>query len=255
MKKVFKLFFCVLYVGLSLCQGQSEVSKRNAYLQHIRAQKFLEIKRDAPKLNENYSVDLDEFDAYEADEIPPFQIESSNGSSSSSTKKKEKLQFKDIESGVNDIELLKEEQEKINLIGGKTCTVSEKGVLDVSINSTDIFNAKKYIVELSTNSINLIDVNNSNTIIKNIPYETIKLPIETIEETRECWQIKTNKDKYFFCEKKKADRDIWVTNILKALFCYNTNILIIEKNKKDISITNVTIPKESTIDQRIRTSK
>ncbi|GAW79648.1 hypothetical protein, conserved [Plasmodium gonderi] len=253
-----------------ICKGHRNFSTRNNYLQYLRSQTFMQEKPKYQKLNQNYSEDLNEFDEYEDEELDTEKQEDINkaimrdGTSPAYTTKesrisnssnKNKLEFKNIEQELqNTGEVLNEEKDNLLLMGGgRECSVSAKGTLDVSINSSDIFNLIKYNVEISSSSILIRDINNSN-VVKEIPFKNIKLPIETIEETRECWNIKFHKEKILFCEKKKEDRDRWITNILKALFCNNTNNLTIEDGvHKDFS-TKVDIPKESTVDARIAAS-
>ncbi|SBT32055.1 conserved Plasmodium protein, unknown function [Plasmodium ovale wallikeri] len=275
---------------VSLCRSHRSFSKRNNYLQYLRSQTFMQEKPQYKKTNKNYSEDISEFDDYEDDESDAVEEDitssqgeqrrgSSNGdgnandksSSSNSGQSGESsgqssgergnrdggggntLEFKNIEKELNSKAILNDER-GVNLAsGGRECAVSERGTLDVSLNANDIFNLSKYMVEITLSSILIKDVNTSN-VMKEILFESIKLPIETIEETRECWYVKYNKEKILFCEKKKEDRDRWITNMLKALFCYNTNNLIMENNQTSFN-KKIYIPKESTVNERLENSK
>ncbi|SBS81029.1 conserved Plasmodium protein, unknown function [Plasmodium ovale curtisi] len=278
-----------IYDDIPAHRSHRSFSKRNNYLQYLRSQTFMQEKPKYKKTNKNYSEDISEFDDYEDDEsdaveedIIRSQGEQRRGSSSRDGNANDKsssssssrsgqgsessgtrgsgdgeggntLEFKNIEKELNNKAILSDER-GVNLAsGGRECAVSERGTLDVSLNANDIFNLSKYMVEITLSSILIKDVNTSN-VMKEILFERIKLPIETIEETRECWYIKYNKEKIFFCEKKKEDRDRWITNMLKALFCYNTNNLIIENNQTNFN-TKIDIPKESTVNERLEISK
>ncbi|CRH03722.1 conserved Plasmodium protein, unknown function [Plasmodium relictum] len=254
------LSFIIIVSFIAFCKSHRSFSKRNNYLQFLRAQNFIQEKPKYKKLNQNYSEDLNEFDEYEDEQTTDVKEEMEDRSNKqvnnnleehNSNDNENKLEFKDIEKELNSNEIL---EGNINLIrGGRECTINEKGVLDISINSNDIFNLNKYNAEITSSNILIKDIKDSN-VIKTIPFELIKLPIETIEETRECWNIKLNKEKVLFCGKKKEDRDTWITNILKALFCHNTNNLIIEKNDTNNN-ERIHLPKESTIDERLKESK
>lgn len=212
--------------------------------------------QEKPKLtnfNGNYSEDITEFDIHEDDEYNNLKNDDTKDTSNDKDmKENNKLEFKNLDKELNTIEV--NNPDSINIMGsGKECSVNEKGELDVSINSQDIFNLIKYMVEITSNSIIIKDIKNSN-VVKELSYDHIKLPIETIEETRECWSIKFNKEKIIFCEKNKQNRDNWVKDILKALFCYNTNNLTIENNQK-VYKQKSDIPKHSTVNERIQNLK
>ncbi|SBT74868.1 conserved Plasmodium protein, unknown function [Plasmodium malariae] len=261
------ILFISIICLVAICNGHRNFPKRNNYLQYLRSQTFMQEKAKNKKLNENYSEDINEFDEYEADESEWVKDDEKRGKgiqrkgsiyntreNDDDRKDENKLVFKNIEKELNGIEVLNDER-KVNLTGGgRECSVNEKGTLDVSINSSDIFNLNKYMVEITSSSILIKELNNDKVVVKDLPFKHIKLPIETIEETRECWNIKLIKEKIIFCEKKKEDRDRWITNILKALFCYNSNNLTIEEWNKDIN-TKIDIPKESTVDKRIQSLK
>lgn len=257
-----KLLLSVSVIEVLFLLCKSHVSKGNNYLQLLRSQKFIgiETKNNNNKLYQNHSEDLDELDSYEEEEeiqkLQKLQKQSDikkekeieNFIKSNLNKNTDTLEFKNLENNFN-----KKENEYVNnLSTGKTCSIYEKGILDVAINEINIFNLKKYLVEISSSSIiiNENEINKNN--IKTIPFESIKLPIETIEETRECWKLKTINDNFMFCEKNKNERDVWIHNILKALFCYNTNNLKIEENNLFQLNNNFQLPKESTIEQRMK---
>ncbi|CRG93483.1 conserved Plasmodium protein, unknown function [Plasmodium gallinaceum] len=257
--KILSIIIIVSFI--SLCRSHRSFSKKNNYLQFLRSQNFIQEKPKYKKLNKNYSEDLNEFDDYEDEQtynenevghMSNKQL-NNNNLENYNNNNENKLDFKDIENELNNDELLRQDS-NINLVrGGKECTINEKGIINVSIDSNDIFNLNKYNVEITSSNILIKDINDLK-IIKSIPFKSIKLPIETIEETRECWNIKLNKEKILFCEQKKEDRDIWITNILKALFCYNTNNLMIEKSNTSNN-ESIHIPKESTVEERLKASK
>ncbi|KJP89543.1 hypothetical protein AK88_00754 [Plasmodium fragile] len=243
------------------CRGHRNLFARNNYLQYLRSQNFMQEKPKYQKLNQNYSEDLNEFDNYEDDEFDAENLEATSqqrdthNSGTSSSSNENKLEFKNIDKELNNMgEILHDEKDNHLLMGGgRECSVSDKGILDVSLNSTDIFNLTKYAVEMSSSGILIKDTQNSN-VVKEISFDTIKLPIETIEETRECWKIRSHTETLLFCERSKEDRDRWITNILKALFCYNTNNLTIDERVYTGLSSKVDIPKESTVDARIAAS-
>lgn len=241
------LSFAAIEIFLVLCDAYAPVSKGNNYLQLLRAQKFMQIQTQHsipnPKLFQNYSEDLDELDAYEEE---PELVKEENGNNQT---RKEQLEFKNVET------LMKKNDQEYDvekrIASGRACTISEKGNLDVSIHEENIFNLKNYVVQIAASSIIISENEPNGNIIKTVPFESIKLPIETIDETRECWKVKTSEQNILFCEKNKNERDIWIHNILKALFCYNTNNLKIEKNLFEKSET-LELPKESTVEKRIQ---
>ncbi|SCN60682.1 conserved Plasmodium protein, unknown function [Plasmodium chabaudi chabaudi] len=241
-----KILVSISFVCLvAFCRGHKNFSRRNNYLQYLRSQTFMQEKPKLQNFNGNYSEDITEFDIHDDDEYNSFKNDKD-------MKENNQLEFKNIEKELNTNEV--SNPDSINIMGsGKECSVNEKGALDVSINSRDIFNLIKYMVEITSNSIIIKDIKNSN-VVKELTYEHIKLPIETIEETRECWSVKFNKEKIIFCEKNKQNRDRWVKDILKALFCYNTNNLTIENNQK-VYKQKSDIPKHSTVDERIQNLK
>lgn len=234
-------------VLFALCDAYTLTSKGNNYLQLMRAQKFMQIQTNSSKLYHNRSEDLDELDAYE-------EMERGKEENVTNHNNMDTLEFKNIEA------LMRNKENDFTVdqtIGnGRACTISEKGFLDVSINDANIFNVHNYLVQITSSSILITEYENEKkrNIIKTIPFESIKLPIETIEETRECWKLKTHSENIMFCEKNKNERDIWIQNILKALFCYNTNNLRIENNLFERSET-FELPKESTIEKRLQESK
>ncbi|GAB65137.1 hypothetical protein PCYB_051550, partial [Plasmodium cynomolgi strain B] len=246
---------------VSTCRGHRNLFARNNYLQYLRSQNFMQEKPKYQKLNQYYSEDLNEFDNYEDDELDAENLEATSKervtqkSDTSSSSNENKLEFKNIEKELNNTgEVLHEEKDNLLLLGGgRECSVSDKGILDVSLNSSDIFNLIKYTVEISSSGILIRDTQNSN-VVKEISFDTVKLPIETIEETRECWKIRSHTETFLFCERSKEDRDRWITNILKALFCYNTNNLTIDESVPTGLSSKVDIPKESTVDARIAAS-
>ncbi|SOV13661.1 conserved Plasmodium protein, unknown function [Plasmodium gaboni] len=261
--------FCIILSVFCFCHGHKNYLKRDNYLQYLRSQTFLQHRSKHKKFNKNYSEDINEFDEYEDEETDKLdndisdeiknkknenylskKINEQNKNNSINNNEK-KLTFKNIENELNNTDTFMDD-ENLKLLGKtKECNVNEKGLLDVSLNSNDFFNMNKYMVEITSSNIIIKDKNNIK-IIKEIPFEHIKLPINTIEETRECWYIKSIDDKILLCDKEKEERDIWITNILKALFCYNTNNLIIVNNEKKNSVP---IPKESTVDKRLNALK
>ncbi|ETW18990.1 hypothetical protein PFAG_02153 [Plasmodium falciparum Santa Lucia] len=264
------IFLLCLILSLAcFCQGHKNYLKRDNYLQYLRSQTFLQERSKHKKFNRNYSEDINEFDEYEdeetdnldnkiSDEIKNKKKENylsqninEQKNNSINNNNEKKLTFKNIENEINSTDTFMDDSNVKSLGKTKECNVNEKGLLDVSLNSNDFFNMNKYNVEITSSNIIIKDKNNIK-IIKEIPFEHIKLPITTIEETRECWYIKTTNDKILLCDKEKEERDIWITNILKALFCYNTNnLIIVNKEKKD----TVSLPKESTVDKRINALK
>ncbi|CXI23413.1 conserved Plasmodium protein, unknown function [Plasmodium berghei] len=251
-----KIFVSISFVCLiSFCKGHKNFSRRNNYLQYLRSQTFMQEKSKLTNFNGNYSEDITEFDIHEDDEYNNFKNDKKKEKDTlndKDMKENNKLEFKNLEKELNTNDV--NNSDSINIMGsGKECSVNEKGELDVSINSQDIFNLIKYMVEITSNSIIIKDIKNSN-VVKELPYGNIKLPIETIEETRECWSIKFNKEKIIFCEKNKQNRDKWVKDILKALFCYNTNNLTIENNQ-NVYKQKSDIPKHSTVNERIQNLK
>ncbi|KEG00912.1 conserved Plasmodium protein, unknown function [Plasmodium vinckei vinckei] len=241
-----KILVSISFVCLvAFCNGHKNFSRRNNYLQYLRSQTFMQEKPKLTNFNGNHSEDITEFDIHDDDEYNSFKNDND-------MKEGNQLEFKNLEKELNTNDV--SNPDSINIMGsGKECSVNEKGELDVSINSRDIFNLIKYMVEITSNSIIIKDIKNSN-VVKELTYDHIKLPIETIEETRECWSVKFNKEKIIFCEKNKQNRDKWVKDILKALFCYNTNNLTIENNQK-VNKQKSDIPKHSTVDERIQNLK
>ncbi|VWU50854.1 conserved protein, unknown function [Hepatocystis sp. ex Piliocolobus tephrosceles] len=257
-----KVVLSVSIILLSaFCKGHyHSMSGRNNMVQYLRSGSFMENQNLDASPNNIYSEDINEFDDYETDDAYLISNESSKKrkeqimDNTTENKNKNKLVFKNIENELNTTQVYNDKNNLNSLgSGARECVVDEKGILNISIHSNDIFNLTTLMVELTANNILIKDTKKLN-VIKELPYNSIKLPIETIEETRECWKIKSKKEKILFCAKKKEERDLWIRNILKALFCYNTNNLIIE-NRKTNTNTVVDIPKKSTVDERIVKAK
>lgn len=237
----------------TFCKGHyHSAPNTNAYIQNLRSGSLVQKNYVSP--NVIHSEDVNEFDDYENDDTVMTRNTIIAQKKIIKNENKNKLSFKNIEDELNKTQLYNDKNSSKNLgSAARECAVDEKGTLNMSLNSNDIFNLTPYTVELKGNSIIIKDAKTSK-IVKELLYDSIKLPIETIEETRECWKVKGKKENVMFCAKTKEERDTWISNILKALFCYNTNNLTIENGKTN-TLTKLNIPKKSTVNERIEKAK
>merc|ERR1712048_1210083 len=131
------------------------------------------------------------------------------------------------------------------------CSVARSGKLDVAPDPTDVLTTVPQVVSIGKTKLRLNYEGRPDVPSLSIPLVEIKTPIETLVRTQRCFRLYHKTKPYVFCAADSRERDAWVTDIYKSVFCINSGRSLSKKAlKKSERGEEVKLPARSTKIQR-----
>lgn len=131
------------------------------------------------------------------------------------------------------------------------CGVAKTAKLDVAPDATDVLTTVPQIVSIGKKYLSVHYEGRADAPSLKIPIIELKTPIETLIRTQRCFRIFHKAKPYVFCAADTKERDSWVADLYKAVFCINSGRTASKKAVKETQKgEEANVPARSTKVQR-----